>query len=335
MLHEQDIDSLVSIIIPLYNVEHYIGRTLVSIDKQIYKNIEVILIDDGSTDKSYEIAEKYLSNCNFKHILVKQENSGVSAARNKGLSIATGQYVVFVDSDDLLSSYYIKQMYDHFSTHNIEMVLCGFRTFENDNTVKALSHIAEKNELMSSLTVMREFLYGTIKISVWSLMVKREIITNFQLKFAEGYKYSEDIHFVWRLLAHADKIIYDQSQLYYYRMRAASAMAKFNESRLDGMYLMQELEEYFQKFCKSFSGEFFQYGVARWVWATMWQSSCALPYGQFKNFCLKLRSNEMMSRLRCFPSLRVRLSSQIFVFSNYAYYLFSRIVARVNNVNRF
>ena len=122
MLHEQDASSLISIIIPFYNVEDYIERTLASIDTQLYKNIELILIDDGSTDKSYEVAERYLFKCDYKHMLVKQEHSGVSSARNNGLSIASGEYVAFVDSDDLLSPYYIKQMYEHLNTNQIEMV---------------------------------------------------------------------------------------------------------------------------------------------------------------------------------------------------------------------
>lgn len=335
MLQKQDIDNLVSIIVPLYNVEHYIERTLMSINKQVYHNIEVILIDDGSTDKSYEVAEKYLSNSNYKHILVRQENSGVSAARNKGLSIATGKYIVFVDSDDVLSPYYVKQMYDHFKKNNITMVICGFRTFKIDSAIQYSPHIIKGNNLLSSLSVMREFLYGTMKISICSIMVERDFIQKYQIKFAEGYKYSEDIHFVWRLLAHAEEILYDQTPLYYYRNRDGSAMAKFNEDRFDGMFLMQELETYFQKFCSRFADEFSQYGVARWVWATMWQAAYALSYCQFKNYCLKMRSSEMLRKLSRFPSPRVRASSQLFLISNIAYYFLSRIAVRINNVNRF
>lgn len=335
MLHGQATSSLVSVIVPFYNVEDCIERTLVSIDKQVYKNIEVILIDDGSTDKSYELAEKYLSKCDFKHILVRQENAGVSAARNIGLSIASGEYVVFVDSDDLLSPYYIKQMYEHLNNNQIEMVICGFHTFKDDMNVSNLPHVLDKTEIMNSLEVMQKFLYGAIKISVWSIMVKKELITSFQLRFAEGYKYSEDIHFVWMLLAHTNKVTYDHTHLYYYRMRTGSAMEKFNEFRLDGLYLMQDLEGYFKNHCERFAAEFLKYGVARWVWGTMWQSACALPYSEFKDFCLKLMANEMMKKLSDFPDARVRVSSKMFILSNYVYYLSSRIAARVSNVNRF
>lgn len=336
MIHEQGNSSLVSIIIPLYNVEDYIERTLISIDKQIYKNIEVVVIDDGSTDKSYEVTEKYLSKCNFKYCLCRQDNAGVSAARNKGLSIASGQYIVFVDSDDVLSPYYVMQMYEQLNNNNnINMAICGHYIFEDDNAIGTLPQTAGKIEYMSSLDMMEKFMYGTIKISIWTIMVRRDLINNFGIKFAEGYKYSEDIHFVWRLLAHIDRVVYDQTPLYYYRMRPLSAMAKFNESRLDGMYLMQQLEGYFKEHCKQFAEKFLRYGVARWVWATMWQSACALPYDEFEKFCLKLHSNEKMKSLKSFPNLRVRLSSQVFIFSKYAYYLLSRTVSRLYNISRF
>ena len=215
------------------------------------------------------------------------------------------------------------------------MVIGGFYAFEDDRTVSNLPHIHGKTDIINSLEVMRKFLYGTIKISICSLMIRRELIDNFELRFAEGYKYSEDIHFVWRLLAHTNKVAFDSTHLYYYRMRTWSAMAKFNESRLDGMYLMQYLEEYFKNHCKNFAGEFLKYGVARWIWATMWQASCALLYGEFKDFCIKLRANEMMTKLKSFPDARVRVSSRIFTLSNYVYYVSSRIAARLGKVNRF
>jgi len=335
MSYEQNASSLVSIIVPYYNAEEYIERTLESIEKQVYKNLELILIDDGSTDKSYEVAERYLFKCNFKYLLVRQENSGVSAARNNGLSIASGSYVVFVDSDDLLSPNYIKQMYEHLTKYQLEMVICGFQTFEDESTLINIPLDLENTQIMNSLEVMQKFLYGTIKISIWSLMVKRDLIAKFQLKFAEGYKYSEDIHFVWRLLAHTNKVAYDRNLLYYYRSRIGSAMTKFNESRLDGMYLMQDLEEYFKKHCEDFAGEFSNYGVARWIWATLWQSACALTYGEFKHLCPKLKANEMMRKLRSFPDLRIRLSSRMFGLSHYSYYKCSRVVAGIAKVNRF
>src|SRR5665647_1590636 len=115
MVIEPDNKMLVSIIVPFYNVEDYIEKTLVSIDEQVFKDFEVILIDDGSTDKSHQVVESYLPKCSFKSVLIRQQNSGVSAARNNGLTNATGEYVVFVDADDLLSPYYIKQMYEHLN----------------------------------------------------------------------------------------------------------------------------------------------------------------------------------------------------------------------------
>lgn len=336
MVIEQENKVLVSIIVPFYNVEEYIGKTLLSIENQTFFNFEAILIDDGSTDKSHQVVENYISKCRFKNVLIRQENSGVSAARNNGLKHASGEYVVFVDADDVLSSFYISRMYEHLSLNNAELTICGFQTFEDDDKLKFNSRPSQQEaQILDSLDIMHKTLLCTLKISAWSLMIRRELLDIHNIRFAEGYKYDEDIHFIWRVLAHVDNIVFDPTPLYYYRMRSGSAMAKFNESRLDGMYLMQDIEEYLQRNCEYFFREFNKFGVARWVWALMWQAACALPYKQFKDVCRRMQAFEMMARLKKFPDSRVSISAQLFAYSKYAFYCVARIAARLKGVDRF
>lgn len=325
---------LVSVIIPFYNVKNYIKNTLESVNNQVYKNIEIILVNDGSTDNSLKVVKEFLSKCKFKYTLYSQKNSGVSAARNKGLSLSSGEYVVFVDSDDLLSPQYINKMYETIKENDFSMVICGFNTFRDDGLIYRNKFIIEEPDSLASIEIMNRFLTRKIKISIWSLMVKKDVIEKYKIRFASGYKYSEDMHFIWKLLAHVERVGVISSPLYYYRWRDSSAMANFNDSRLDGLYLMKDIEKYYEKYCKDFAKKFKKYGIARWVWATLWQSACALSYNEFKYFSNKIMASAMMKKLEDFPDIRVRLSSKIYRYNNYLYYLFIRKIAQLKDIKR-
>jgi len=335
MVIEQDKKVLVSIIVPFYNVEDYIEKTLLSFENQTFKNFEVILIDDGSTDKSRQVVAKYLPKCSFKSKLISQKNSGVSVARNKGLTQVSGEYFVFVDSDDILSPFYINKMYNHLKKNDALMTICGFKFFKEDKLIKKNTTATKEAELLGSLDLLEKNLWGTIKIPIGSFMIKGELLQKYNIWFADGYQYDEDIHFVWRVLAHVDNVVFDRTPLFYYRLRSGSVMAKFNEHRLKGIILMHDLEEYFQRNRKDFSGKFNKYGVARWVWAVMWQAACALSYIQYKDICIRMKSPEMMDNLKEFPDYRVSMSAHIYAYSHYAFYLVARIAARLKGLNRF
>lgn len=326
---------LVSVIVPVYNIELYIVKALKSIVAQNFTNFEIIIVDDGSTDNSYQLARDYLSTCNTKNKIIRQQNSGVSAARNVGLENATGEYVVFVDGDDLISPYYISKMYSHMTSDEIQTVICGFQVFTDATSPLDGPFIGKAFQEFESINLMYDFLAGKTKIALWTMMVKRALIAKHNIQFAMGYKYSEDIHFVWKVLAHSNKVLLDHSQLYYYRVRSGSAMAQFGDSRLDGMHLMEDLELYFKNHCMKFADDFTRHGVARWVWATSWQAACSLKYSEFNEFCNKAGATSTMVRLWDFPDIRVRLSAKLFITNQHAYYLTARIIASIRRVNRF
>ena len=118
----------ISIIVPVYNVEKYLSECLDSIINQSYKNIEIILINDGSTDSSLEICQKYQKN--DKRIkLISQANKGLSISRNNGMKIATGKYIMFVDSDDIIHSRMIEVLYKEIKNNKCQMAVCKFKLF--------------------------------------------------------------------------------------------------------------------------------------------------------------------------------------------------------------
>ena len=123
---------LISIIVPVYNVEKYLNRCIESIVAQTYTNLEIILVNDGSPDNSAQICESWREKDNRITILHK-ENGGLSDARNKGLEVANGEYVSFIDSDDFVHSLYIEALYTMCKNTNTKIAVCNFRRFEKDD----------------------------------------------------------------------------------------------------------------------------------------------------------------------------------------------------------
>ena len=122
-------DSLISVIVPIYNSEKYLDNTIKSIINQTYKNLEIILVDDGSTDKSYEICKKYQKKDN-RIKLFHQKNKGVSFARNIGIENSNGEFLTFLDSDDLIDKKMYEKLFNAFD-NNLDYVFCDYKTKKN------------------------------------------------------------------------------------------------------------------------------------------------------------------------------------------------------------
>src|SRR5699024_3880927 len=131
-----NMDVKISVIIPVYNVEKYLNRTLQSIVNQSFDSYEVILINDGSTDKSLSIINDFLDQFDYFY-LVNQENSGQSHARNAGLKKANGEYIYFFDSDDLLSSDALEKMYRNITNQNLDILLFSGDSFSDDASINS------------------------------------------------------------------------------------------------------------------------------------------------------------------------------------------------------
>ena len=123
---------LVSIVVPIYNAENYLTKCIYSIIKQTYKNIEIILVNDGSTDNSLKICETFALN-DKRIIIISQKNMGVSTARNIGINVAKGEYISFVDSDDTIEDNYIQELVDNSNSGKVDVVICGYNDIYTNN----------------------------------------------------------------------------------------------------------------------------------------------------------------------------------------------------------
>lgn len=204
--------GLISVIIPIYNVESYLQRCLDSIYRNTYKNLEIICVNDGSTDNSLEILK---SQQDERVIIIDKENGGVSSARNAGLKIAKGEYIAFVDPDDWVHSRYFELLYSSIS--ECEMAICYHENVTSYINEKPIGNLDIK--ILSSLngeiyTLLGEYVF------VWGKLYKREIISD--ILFDEDLSIVEDRIFNIEVFNKMNFAVIVSSVLYYHQSRACS-----------------------------------------------------------------------------------------------------------------
>ena len=225
--------ELVSIIVPVYNVENYLRMCLDSIEHQTYSNIEVLLINDGSPDSSGEICQEYVArDSRFRYF--EKENGGASDARNYGIERSNGKYLTFVDSDDWLSLTYVEDLYQAAIRNDSDTVISHY-TIYNESDRNYYVHIwddyYEKNytseELIMELPKLE--LNGYIYITSWGILFKKELFNN--VKFPKG-KVIEDSWTNYKLFFKSKKITYIHKEIYYHREGIPSVGSSVNEKLL-------------------------------------------------------------------------------------------------------
>ena len=207
-----------SVIIPVYNSENYIDRCISSIMNQSYPDLEIIIVDDGSTDKSLEICKKY-AEVDSRITCIHQDNYGVSAARNNGLDHATGEYVTFVDSDDYIDEDMYESMLKVANEYKADVVLCDCKK-EFGNHSLIYSHPVREgyydredleNEYFDHLIMMENVEYPAT-ISNWLMIIKNRNIP----RYAIGINYSEDLLFGAQVLYNSNSFYYMKGYAFYH-----------------------------------------------------------------------------------------------------------------------
>ena len=233
---------LISIIVPVYNGEKYLQECADSILNQDYKNIELIVIDDGSKDKSYEIATKIAENDKRVRVF-HQENSGVSTARNLGILKAKGEFLTFVDVDDYISKSFISYFYNMISENKAEIALTPVPRKFNHLT-KNLEEETVKNEVIEIWTgkqAAKAMLYYKIAIGPWNKLISKKLIDKYNLKFNPTLSFGEGFNFSVDCFQRAKKVAVGSQKLYNYRVdNPNSVMTKFSLKLVTGSIEAQE-----------------------------------------------------------------------------------------------
>ncbi|MCR8699417.1 hypothetical protein CYJ41_03695 [Campylobacter ureolyticus] len=234
-------NPLVSIIIPVYNVEKYLKKCIESVINQTYKNLEIILVDDGSSDNSGKICDEFAQKDNRIKVIHKT-NGGQADARNKALDIMNGEWVSFVDSDDFVSPYYIENLLSLAKKTGVDIVSISFEI--NLSNFKESKIQDEKILSFDSIKFIKEMFYGKFKHFPPTKIYKKEIFKD--LRFPKGKLY-EDIFTITLAISKSDEIAFCNKKDYFYLQRPDSTTgANFKEKELDVFEILDELKKKFE-----------------------------------------------------------------------------------------
>lgn len=228
---EKKASPLISVIVPVYNVEDYLDQCVSSIVKQTYHNLEIILVDDGSKDRSGAICDAWEHSDNRIRV-IHQKNRGLSGARNTGIEQSHGEFIAFVDSDDYIYSSMYQCLLSELVRTKVELVVCSYDTLYENGRIEHPKE--EKSQIYSGL----DFAFWTvgpgkssITSSVWKMLFSKKIIGN--IRFDEG-RYYEDMFFMMQVLWNTTNVSYIHYPLYVYRIRESSITnTKISKKHID------------------------------------------------------------------------------------------------------
>ncbi len=234
-------NPLISVIVPIYKVEAYLDRCVESIVNQTYRNLEIILVDDGSPDKCPEMCDQWAEKDPRIRVIHKQ-NGGLSDARNAGMDSAKGEYIAFIDSDDLVDIHYIAFLYQAIMEYDADISACEVCEFPDGEFAANTEAVMPEVQLATSKDAIGGLLKGcNFRAVAWNKLYRREVLEN--IRFEVG-RLHEDEFFSFRVYDMAEKLTFIDVPLYYYRQRAASIMTTFTARHLDALDAFMERLEF-------------------------------------------------------------------------------------------
>lgn len=290
MMVKMDSIPLVSVIVPIYNAGIYLKQCIDSIVGQTYSYIEVILVDDGSTDNSAEICEKYALN-DSRVFAVHQQNAGQASARNAGIKIAKGDFIIFVDSDDTIAANHIEELVTNAIHYNVDIATCYAQKFWMDGKKEKVNildndiSIYTSSQALSELCYQRRFSQGP-----WCKLIRKELLRDIEFPVGVGY---EDMATIYKIFGKADNIVLIPSITYFYRQHSSSTMhTEFSDKKIDRVRVTLEMKKYIEeKFPEN------QNAVnARWLLSNL-QLMMDIPFDSNYN-CLKKEIYQNIKNVR-------------------------------------
>ena len=241
-------NDLITIIVPIYNVEKYIDDCIQTIINQTYKNLQIILVDDGATDNCPKICDKYKKQDDRIEVIHKQ-NGGLSDARNVGIQNAKGKFICFVDSDDFINCDYVEKLYNLITKNDADISVSNFKRVKEfkeeyfkEKEINSRENAYAGKQVVQGIYKRDLYVQSTV---TWNKMYKTKLFK--EIKFPYG-KLHEDEYTTYKLYYDCQKVAMTSEVLYYYRYVPNSIMnKKFNRKRLDGILALEERLKFFQE----------------------------------------------------------------------------------------
>lgn len=238
-------DKLISIIVPIYKVEKYLKKCIESILKQTYKNIEIILVDDGSLDNCGKICD-YYKQMDKRIKVIHKNNGGLSEARNYGIREARGDYLLFVDSDDFIAENICEILINNINKYSADMAICNFYyVFENKKAIKNEMSSKKDVQVLEKENIIREyFLNYSVDLNVaWNKLYKKDIFKGKNAILFPVGKLHEDTYIMYKIYYNLNRLVRINKPLYYYRQRNDSIISSFSIKNVED--IMGYIKDYY------------------------------------------------------------------------------------------
>ncbi len=254
----------ISVIIPCYNCEALIGETLECLLNQTYRDFEVICVNDGSTDGTRSVLEAWRDKDVLSMQIINKENGGVSSARNAGIEAAEGNYLLFLDSDDLYHPEYIERLVSAMEQSGADVSYCRLsrnRDIMDDQIENA--HVISQTQAEA----MYNLLYSMPEFGFYCYLYKKEVLERVNLTFDVHTRHFEDREFNWKYLCHCQTAVLVDAPLYYYRVNENSVTQNRKiQWRTDGLDAVKRIENYVEQQARAFLPELKSYLFPRVIW---------------------------------------------------------------------
>ncbi len=310
-------DTIVSVIIPCYNCKEFLGETLDSLENQTQKDFEVVCINDGSTDDTLTYLYEQKEKRNLNLTVIDKENGGVSSARNKGIEAASGEYLLFLDADDIYHKQFIEKMLKPADKHDVVYCRLSRDLDEVRNfTCNAIDYKSETQE-----NAAYKLLYKMGEYGFYCYLYNRKIIDEINLRFDETTKRFEDREFNWKYLCHCNTIAWVDAPLYGYRINENSVTAaKATWRTEDGLTAVKRTISYVKEHNCPLADEIGTYLYARVMWALAKSYSASKRKDLFIRLITEYDVKTCMQRTAKDNSNLVKIASKLYLIHPMLFY---------------
>lgn len=327
-------NKLVSIIVPVYNTEKYLNRCIQSIQNQTYENLEIILIDDGSTDSSGKICDEFAKK-DDRIIVIHKPNGGVSSARNKGLDIAKGEYITFVDSDDYIENNTYQNVVNIFQTYDVDIV--NFQCIMELNYRKKsmtksryglIDYSKDKTQILDMFLERHEQFY------LWCTVFKRSTIK--QIRFVEDLKFGEDCYFSFNSILNSNRMYIMNKAFYHYCCNEDSSTRKFNHNKW-----VIKIENYYRIWLLIYNRivelnlNIYKKTCVNYIYITtinlLKELACNVDYSNYKMFVNHLLEENFYKEFEKVDVLNKKKLKEVLITRKYNYYLKFRLEKKLKH----
>lgn len=316
----------VSVIVPCYNTGSIIEETFDSLEQQTTHDFEVIFVNDGSTDDTLQRLQNYKKRAKCRVKIIDKKNEGVSVARNTALREATGEYILFLDSDDIYHPECIQQMAFAVKTNQTDAVFC--RVSRKLGEVLQLEQIPEAVTI-SMKDAMDKLLFQMGKYSFTCYLYNRAVLLQHNIEFDVDTKYGEDREFNWKYMCHCQTIAWIDAPLYGYRVNRASATNTANWRKTDLLKAVKRTEDYLEKMGCPYVAKFKDYFYARATWTVAKTFAVVGDKELFRRFLSEYPSKQYMKRTLRDKGKAVSFFSALYLINPWLFYIMMKTIGLI------